>query len=123
MNKPVIAKHEVSRGGIASYSIGFALSLIITLAAYVSASKHLASGWALVFILSALAIIQLLVQLVFFLHLAHEERPRWNLQALLFAAGVVIIIVFGSLWIMKNLSYAHHQVTPNQIIKDEGYQQ
>jgi hypothetical protein len=58
------------------------------------------------------------------LHLGSESKPRWNRTALWFAAMVVTMIVFGSLWIMKNLSY-DHQVPTNEsdqsIVKDEGY--
>jgi cytochrome o ubiquinol oxidase operon protein cyoD len=52
---------------------------------------------------------------VFFLHLGRESKPRWNLNALLFAVLVVVIIVFGSLWIMHNLNY--HMQNPQQINK------
>jgi cytochrome o ubiquinol oxidase operon protein cyoD len=63
------------------------------------------SGTGLVAVIVGLAIIQLFVQLFFFLHLGEESKPRWNLMVLLFAAMVVIIVVFGSLWIMNNLNY------------------
>jgi len=52
-----------------------------------------------------LATIQLFVQLIFFLHLDREPKPFWNLQVLMFAAGVIVIIVVGSIWIMNNLNY------------------
>jgi cytochrome o ubiquinol oxidase operon protein cyoD len=126
MNKPVISHHRPEPGTVKSYTMGFGLSLILTVAAYLLASHNLAHGWALLLTLGALAISQLLVQLLFFLHLGHEAKPRWNLTAFLFATMVVVIVVFGSLWIMKNLSYGHHVPGPvNQsdraILKDEGY--
>jgi cytochrome o ubiquinol oxidase operon protein cyoD len=121
MNKVIVSHHDHSSGSLKSYSIGFGLSLVLTLMAYLSVTKHIASGWGLIFVLTALALVQLLVQLLFFLHLGRESKPRWNLQVMLFAAGVVFIIVFGSLWIMKNLQYNHSQsLTPQEIIKDEG---
>ncbi len=126
--KLVAAQNDESKGSVASYTAGFVLSLILTLAAYMSVTHNVFSGWALVYALAALAIVQLLVQLAFFLHLGRESRPRWNLTAALFAVLVVGIVVFGSLWIMKNLNYGHqHGLTPaqtnNLIIHDEGYQQ
>lgn len=128
MKKPLVAQHEVSHGTVRSYSTGFGLSLALTIASYLAASHHWATGWALVVALTALALSQLIVQLIFFLHLGRESRPRWNLNVLLFAAMVVIILVFGSLWIMKNLEYNHHNLSPvnesdQSIIKDEGYRQ
>jgi cytochrome o ubiquinol oxidase operon protein cyoD len=67
-----------------------------------------------------LALTQLFVQLLFFLHLDRESKPFWNLQVAILAAGVVLILVIGSIWIMNNLNY--HMNTPQQIqkyIKDQ----
>jgi cytochrome o ubiquinol oxidase operon protein cyoD len=122
MSKVVVSHHETGQGSLRSYAAGFGLSLILTLAAYVIAVKGVVHGWDLIYLLAGLAIVQLFAQLVFFLHLGRESRPRWNLTALLFAAMVVFILVFGSLWIMKNLQYNHGKVpSTEQIIKDEGY--
>lgn len=54
-------------------------------------------------ILSVLASVQLVVQLLFFLHLGEESKPRWKLLSLIFALIILGIIVFGSLWIMFDL--------------------
>lgn len=126
--KAIVARHETAHGTARSYTAGFALSLILTLAAYLIVSNNVFSGWALVYALTALAVTQLAAQLIFFLHLGRESRPRWNLTVMLFALMVVFIVVFGSLWIMKNLQYNHvHGGSPSQtnqfIIHDEGYQQ
>jgi cytochrome o ubiquinol oxidase subunit IV len=56
-------------------------------------------------ILVTLAILQLVVQLMLFLHLGDEPKPRWNLLAFLFAVLVVAIVVGGTLWIMYELSH------------------
>ncbi len=108
------------------YVIGFLLSIYLTVTAYLMVTHHLFGGWALVAAIVSLALIQLVVQLVFFLHLGRESKPRWNLLIFLFMLMVVIIVVFGTLWIMANLSYHHHHSmspgdTTNFIIKDEGY--
>lgn len=127
--KITVARHETARGSVRSYVTGFVLSLILTLTAYLLVVHGVFSGWTLVYALAALAVSQLLVQLVCFLHLGRESRPRWNLTVMLFAVMVVAILVFGSLWIMKNLAYNHHHShqppasqTNNFIIHDEGYQ-
>jgi cytochrome o ubiquinol oxidase operon protein cyoD len=61
-----------------------------------------------------LAVAQLLVQLVFFLHLGREPKPRQNLVVFLFMLLVIGILVIGSLWIMHNLNY-HMTMTPKQM--------
>lgn len=125
--KTVVARHDTSHGPARAYVIGFVLSLVLTLGAYLLTVREVLSGWALVYVLAALAVVQLVVQLVCFLHLGKESKPRWNLTAAAFALIVVIILVFGSLWIMQNLSYNHnhHGLTPGQtdefIKSDEGY--
>lgn len=118
-----MSQPAVSHGSTKTYVSGFLLSIVLTLAAYLCTTHNIASGWALMGILAVLAVIQLFVQLVFFLHLGRGSESRWNTTVLLFAAMVVGILVFGSLWIMGNLSYGHQNIpTTQQIIKDEGYQ-
>lgn len=123
MSRMVVSRPETRQGSVGSYALGFGLSLLLTAAAFGLVWSKALHGWALIGALFGLAVMQLLVQLLSFLHLSHESRPRWNLQVLVFAVGVVLIIVVGSLWIMQNLQYGHHAApTGAEIIKDEGYQ-
>ncbi len=88
-----------------SYSIGFLFSLALTVEAYLLVRGHtFPSDWTVVIVL-ALAIVQLLVQLFYFLHFDRAAKASWNIVAFLFMALVISIIVFGSLWIMQNLNY------------------
>lgn len=96
-----------------AYIIGFVLSVLFTLAAFGLNFFHEQTGHVfpthetILPILIALALLQLVVQLVFFLHLGHEKGPRWNLLTFLFAALVVGILVGGTLWIMQHLAEGH----------------
>lgn len=84
---------------------GFSLSLILTIATYfVAIASHLTTG-VLTFIVMGLGSLQALIQLVFFLHLGIESKPRWSLMMFLFMALVMVVLVGGSLWIMYNLNY------------------
>jgi cytochrome o ubiquinol oxidase operon protein cyoD len=67
----------------------------------------------LVYIILALAVVQLVVQSVFFLHVGRDNK--WKLITYLFAILIVLIIVVGSLWIMNNLNYNMMQMTPEQM--------
>ena len=112
--------------GYFSYIFGFTLSVLLTLAAYFAVTRAWLSGKGLLLALGVLAIVQFLAQMVFFLHLGREARPRWKLTVFVFMVTVVIIIVFGSLWIMTSLDYHHmdsHESSDEYIIKDEGYSQ
>lgn len=88
-----------------SYMLGFVFSLLLTLAAYVSVVNHESVGTLTVGIIVGLAAVQLMVQLLFFMHLGRESRPRFNLVVFLFMVLVVGIVVGGSLWIMHHLDY------------------
>lgn len=113
---------------VRGYVIGFGLSLVFTLAAYLLIANHIDSpGNALsqallIPVIIFLALAQLVAQLIFFLHLKKGSKPRWNLMALLFAVMVVVTVVFGSLWIMQNLEYHHSppETIDETIIRDEG---
>lgn len=95
-----------THGTLLSYSVGFALSIILTLAAYVSVVNKSQNARTVVIIIVGLAIAQLLTQLLFFLHLGREAKPRLRLVVFLFMTLVLGILVIGSLWIMNNLDYS-----------------
>lgn len=98
-------KNTHHAGSLLSYSLGFALSVLLTVAAYVSAVNHSLPGNTLIAVIIGLAIAQLMVQLIFFLHLGSETKPRLRLTIFLFMLVVLAIVVGGSLWIMHNLDY------------------
>lgn len=99
------SSNREKHGSYATYITGFILSIILTLVAFYFVSAEVFAGWRLVYAITILAVGQLLVQLLFFLHLGREKRPRWNLVAFLFMLLVIVILVIGSLWIMHNLNY------------------
>ncbi|HYK08670.1 MAG TPA: cytochrome o ubiquinol oxidase subunit IV [Candidatus Eisenbacteria bacterium] len=106
---------------IKAYITGFVLSLALTLLAYCFVVYHIFTGIVLTTALIELAFIQLLVQLLFFLHLGQESRPRWNLIFFLLTFGVLLLVMVGSLWIMNNLNYNMTPVDMSKtIIEDEG---
>lgn len=104
------------------YTIGFICSMALTLAAYWLVVTHVLQSRVLVAAIISLAIVQLFAQMVFFLHLGQEARPRLNLLLFGFMAAVLMIMVVGSLWIMNHLNYHMMQGSEltNYIINDEG---
>jgi cytochrome o ubiquinol oxidase operon protein cyoD len=113
-------KRENSHHGtIASLSIGFILSILLTLSAYVVVVEKLISSDFLVIVIICLAFMQFVVQMIFFLHLDKEAGPRWNLIIFLSTASVVLIVIIGSLWIMQNLNYNMSPQHVDQYIQQE----
>lgn len=116
-----------SEKSVQPYIAGFALSVALTIGAfmlvwaYQASDGQMYSRSLLLGLLAVLAIAQLLVQARFFLHVSRERKQRLNLVAALFTAMVVLTIVVGSIWIMQNLNYTmmSHD-TSSEIQQDEG---
>jgi len=95
--------HDASHGSVKSYAIGFILSVILTvipfgLVMYPSLPKDVT-----LWIVLAFAVIQVLVHLVYFLHLDRSAAQRNNVVAFIFAALVIVLLVGLSLWIMFSI--------------------
>ena len=120
MKKPIVTNdYDSSNGSLKNYITGFLLALILTLLAYFLVTQKIYTSYnQIIAIISGLAIVQLFVQLIFFLHLGRESKPRWNVTVFVFAALVVVIIIVGSIWIMNNLNYNMNH-SDSKIIKDE----
>ena len=88
-----------------SYIAGFALSLALTVVPYLLVVNHMASRMTLLLGVVCAAVLQLIVQLGFFLHVDFKPGSRQNLLSFVFTGIMVLIIVFGSLWIMHDLNY------------------
>jgi cytochrome o ubiquinol oxidase operon protein cyoD len=116
MNQVKSAEHnQPEQTTLATYAVGFVLSVILTLIAFWLIGGHHLHGGAGLFAIFSLALLQFSVQVLCFLHLAEERRPRNKLLAFVSMIVVVIILAGGSLWIMNNLDY-HMQapLTPAQ---------
>lgn len=110
-----IPKHE--HGTTMSYVIGFILSLVFTFIPYYLVVEHVLSGMALLVTILGIAVIQMIIQLVFFLHLGREKRPHWQLIFLVSTVGIIVFVVGASLWIMQHLHYNMTPVTREDVSK------
>ena len=97
--------HGAGHGTLASYIVGFILSILLTIIPYAIVVHHLLVGDMIVIAIVVLGVIQLLVQLIFFLHLSSHPSQRWNVITFAFITLILVILVSGSLWIMWNLNY------------------
>lgn len=87
-----------------SYFVGLGISIALTLASYFSVTLQLFEHIGLYALIMMLAVVQVLIQVVYFLHIGHENKPRWNLISLIFSVIIVFIIIAGSMWVMYNLN-------------------
>ena len=117
----VIRTFEREPGSVRSYTTGFVSAIVFTLVAFAIASKRSIMGNKLIAILLGLALIQFVLQLLFFLHIGRESKPRWKQLVLVLMIVFVLILVLGSIWVMYSLNY---RMTPDQInnymLKQDG---
>ena len=104
-------RHDEAR--YSSYVVGFVLSVITTLLAYFFVVNHVWPKDILVYVILGLAVVQLIVQLVFFLHVGRGSRL--NIATFYFALAIILIIGVGSVWIMQNLDYNMMHMSPQQM--------
>ncbi|MGO4549036.1 cytochrome o ubiquinol oxidase subunit IV [Paenibacillus sp. 2TAB23] len=94
------AQHESHGGSMKSYVIGFLFSIILTIIPLVVVMNDMLGKTATTVLILIMAILQFAVQLIFFMHIRDEEKPRFNLMALIFGLVILLTIVVGSIWIM-----------------------
>lgn len=109
-------------GTARSYTTGFLLSILLTVMPFILVMTGRLSGSLLVIILLGYAVLQVLIQLVFFLHLPERTRPYLSTKIFLFMALIVSIVVIGSLWIMYNLEYRmmNTEAVERELLEDEA---
>ncbi len=90
---------------IGTYALGLVLASGLTVLSFYIAHTTLFWTPSIPIALSVLAIAQMGVHLVFFLHMTSGPDNVNNLMALAFGILIVMLLVFGSLWIMSNLNH------------------
>lgn len=91
---------------VLKYVYGFGAALVLSVLGFLLVSGHwFASAAVTMAVLLLLAVAQLVVQLVSFLHLGLRDRSRSRTFTMLFTVIMMLIIVIGSIWIMRNLDY------------------
>lgn len=91
------------RSGVAKSVLGLVASVVLTAASFWAAATGLVWGPGVPVLLAALAIGQMGVHLVFFLHVSSGPEGTNTILALAFGVFVVALVVFGSIIIMDNL--------------------
>lgn len=96
---------------IGTYLLGLALATLLTLASFWVAKTHLIYDPGVPMALATLAVAQMGIHLVFFLHLTTAPDNTNNILALAFGLLIVGLVIFGSVWIMAHLN---HNLMPMQ---------
>ena len=104
MNVPPGAPHDSVISETVAYVIGLALALILTGVSFWVASTSSLWGPGIAVGLVVLAIAQMGVHLVFFLHITSGPDNTNNVLALAFGVLIVFLVMIGTIWIMAHLA-------------------
>jgi len=88
-----------------SYTVGLGLAIVATIASFIVAQTGMLWAPGVPVGLVVLALAQIGVHLVFFLHLGSGPESTNNILALAFGVLIVFLVIAGSVWIMAKLSY------------------
>jgi cytochrome o ubiquinol oxidase subunit IV len=100
---PEIQAHPLRRE-VGGYLLGFAFAVLLTVASFWVARTNLVYGPALAVALLVLAVAQMGIHLIFFLHVTTDPDNTNNVMALAFGVLIVCLVVFGSIWVMTHLN-------------------
>jgi cytochrome o ubiquinol oxidase operon protein cyoD len=103
-----------SASGVLVYTIGLLLAVILTATSFWVANTSLLWPPGIPLGLAVLAIAQMGVHLVFFLHITTGPDNTNNVLALAFGVLIVFLVIAGSLWIMSNLN--DHMMPPPDLM-------
>jgi cytochrome o ubiquinol oxidase operon protein cyoD len=98
-----VGRHEIAEG-VVGYLIGLGLAVLLTAVSFFIAGTSLVWHPSIPIALVVLAIAQIGVHLVFFLHITTGPDNVNNILALAFGVLIVFLLMVGSLWIISNLN-------------------
>lgn len=94
----------VPHGSLKGYITGFVLSAILTaIPFWLVMNDVLGNSTLTAFVIMGFAAVQIVVHMIFFLHMSSRSEGGWTMMALIFTIVVVAIALAGSLWVMYHL--------------------
>ena len=97
--------HTADHGSLRSYTIGFVLAVILTaIPFWLVMTKAIEKSSTMGIVLLGLAAVQIVVHMIYFLHMNSKSEGGWTMLALIFTIMVVVIMLAGSLWVMYHLN-------------------
>ncbi len=110
---------QAHHGSLRGYLTGFALAVVLTIIPFWLVMGHvLSSVLVTTLIVLGLGAAQIVVHVIYFLHLDTKSEKGWNMLAFIFTIVLVVIVLGASVWVMYNENanmmpmspqYMHHQ--------------
>ncbi|MGO4377038.1 cytochrome o ubiquinol oxidase subunit IV [Pseudoduganella sp. RAF53_2] len=93
-------------GSVKSYVTGFILAVILTaIPFWLVMGKVFDKSSTTGFVLLGLAAVQIVVHMVYFLHMNTKSEGGWNMLATIFTVMIVVIMLSGSIWVMYHMNH------------------
>ncbi len=100
------AHGEGSHGTFQSYMTGFVLSVILTVIPFwLVMGNVLDNSLVTTLVILALGGVQMVVHVIYFLHMNTKSEGGWTFMSLIFTITVVVIMLAGSVWVMYHLNH------------------
>ena len=96
--------HEEGHGTRKGYLTGFGLSVVLTAIPFWLVMTRTLTTQATALIILIFAAVQMVVHMVYFLHMNRRAEGGWSIMALIFTVVIVIIAFSGSLWVMYHMN-------------------
>lgn len=94
-----------AHGSVKEYLLGLFLSIVLTVIPFYLVMSGVASDTFTVIAIVVAAIAQVLVQMVFFLHMNGSSEQTWLTASAVYTVFIVLFIIVGSLWIFEHLNH------------------
>lgn len=101
---------------VAGYVNGFVLSVVLTaIPFWLVMSGGVVSSGVTALVILAFAAVQIVVHMVYFLHMNTKSEHGWSILALIFTTVLVVIMLSGSLWVMYHLNTNMMPMLPHEM--------
>jgi cytochrome o ubiquinol oxidase operon protein cyoD len=96
---------EAPHSTFSGYMTGFVLSVILTaIPFWIVLAKVFDKSSTTALVVLAFAVVQIVVHMIYFLHMNTKAEGGWSMLALVFTLVLVVIAMSGSIWVMYHLN-------------------
>ncbi|ALK97389.1 hypothetical protein AB595_12415 [Massilia sp. WF1] len=96
--------HMEAHGSFKDYTIGFILSVILTAIPFWLVMTHQLAPGTTKFVILGFAAVQVVVHMIYFLHMNSKSEGGWNMMAMLLTVILLFIVLTGSIWVMYHMN-------------------
>ena len=108
--------HDTLHISVGGYVTGFVLSVILTaIPFWIVMAKVFPSSGTTALVILAFAAVQIVVHMIYFLHMNTKVEAGWSMLAMVFTLVLVVITLSGSLWVMYHLKHNMMPMSPQQM--------